>query len=329
MVKIAVDLMGADNKPKDLIKGVIDAINNNPDIFCYVFAPIDDIKENLESLQYNKNQIELINCTEEITNYDIPTKAFRQKKDSSLVKALNMVKENDDIKGFVTCGSTGAVLVSSVFILKTIGHLRPALSPIIAGKKKFCIVDCGANVDCRVDQLIDFAKMGVSYMEALGVTKPNVALLSNGAEEKKGNDVIKETHQELKKIMPDNFIGNIEGKNILYSDADVVVCDGLMGNIALKTIEGTAYLVSKEIMDMCKDESPEIKQKIGAMLLNLKNKFDYNTKGGAVLLGVNKIVIKAHGAGVDETFTSIINQAYNLALGDLVGKIKNKLDLGE
>ena len=129
--------------------------------------------------------------------------------------------------------------------------------------------------------------------------------------------------------MPDNFIGNIEGKNILYSDADVVVCDGLMGNIALKTIEGTAYLVSKEIMDMCKDESPEIKQKIGAMLLNLKNKFDYNTKGGAVLLGVNKIVIKAHGAGVDETFTSIINQAYNLALGDLVGKIKNKLDLGE
>lgn len=325
MVKVVCDLMGADNKPHDLIKGVIDAINLNPDVFCYVCCPYDDVKDVLDNLSYNKNQIEIIDCNEEITNYDIPTKAFREKKNSSLVRGLTLTKENDDISAFLSCGSTGAVLVSSVFILKTVTHLRPALSPIIAGKKKFCIVDCGANVDCRVDQLLDFAKMGVAYMEALGINNPKVSLLSNGHEEKKGNDVIKETHQELKRIMPNNFIGNIEGKNILYSDSDVVVCDGLMGNIALKTIEGTAGVISNEILEMSKELDSDTQKKILKMLLNLRNKFDYNTKGGAVLLGVNKIVIKAHGAGVAETFTSIINQAYELTKGDLIGKIKKYL----
>ena len=329
MIKVVCDLMGADNKPIDLISGVIDAINNNPDVFCYVLAPLNDIKEKLDSMSYNKNQLEVIDCNVEITNYDIPTKAFREKKDSSLVKGLNLCKDNDDISAFLSCGSTGAVLVSSVFILKTVTHIRPALSPIIAGKKEFCIVDCGANVDCRVDQLLDFAKMGVAYMEARGVLTPKVGLLSNGSEEKKGNDVIKEAHQELKKIMPNNFIGNVEGKNILYSDSDVIVCDGLMGNIALKTIEGTAGVIAKEILEMSKNESLEVQKSISKMLLNLRSKFDYNTQGGAVLLGVNKIVIKAHGAGVAETFTSIINQAYTLAKGDLVGKIKKNLGVEE
>lgn len=322
MIKIVVDLMGADNSPKDLIKGAIKAANSNPDMYLYVCGPEDDLKESLKDVA--NNNVEIINSTEQITNYDKPVKAFKTKPNSSLVKGLNFAKNNDEVSAFVSCGSTGAVLVSSVFVLGRIGKVRPALSPILGGRHDFCIVDCGANVDTRIDELLDFAKMGKAYMEASGVDNPKIALLSNGAEPGKGNDLVKEAYLALSQMEGYNFIGNVEGKNILSSDADVIVCDGFAGNIALKTIEGTAVeIVSGLIQYGKKNNCIDV---IMGAVNDIMNKFDYNTKGGAVMLGVNKLVIKGHGAATYETIYSIVNQAYNLTKNKLIEKIKENLN---
>ena len=322
MVKVVVDLLGADNKPKDLISGAIKAANDNKDLYLYVCAPKSEIEEEV-SKAINKN-VEIIDCNEAITNYDKPVKAFKTKPNSSLVKGLTFTRDNDDVDAFVSCGSTGAVLVSSVFVLGRIGKVRPALSPILGGHHEFCIVDCGANVDTRIDELLDFAKMGKAYMEASGVGNPKIALLSNGSEPGKGNDLVKEAHQALSNMEGYNFIGNVEGKNILSSEAHVIVCDGFAGNIALKTIEGTAIEIVKGLIEYGKKNN--CMDVIGKAVSEIMNKFDYNTKGGAVMLGVNKLVIKGHGAAVNETIYSIINQAYNLTINGLIKKITDNLN---
>jgi glycerol-3-phosphate acyltransferase PlsX len=322
MEKIVVDLMGADNKPEVLIEGAIKAANENKDVYLYLCGPKTDLDKYLG--EFKNGNAEIVDCTEQITNYDKPVKAFKTKPNSSLVKGLNLAKDTDDIKAFVSCGSTGAVLVSSVFILGRIGKVRPALSPILGGTHEFCIVDCGANVDTRVDELLDFAKMGKAYMEASGVSNPKIALLSNGSEPGKGNDLVKEAYAALSNMEGYDFIGNVEGKNILSSDADVIVCDGFAGNIALKTIEGTAIQIVKGLIEYGKKNN--CMDVIGKAVGDIMNKFDYNTKGGAVMLGVNKLVIKGHGAAVGETIYSIINQAYKLSTNKLIDKIKDNLN---
>lgn len=323
MIKLVVDLMGADNKPKDLIKGAIDAINDIDDLYLYVCGPEDELLNEIKDLNYDNKRIEIVNCNEAITNYDKPVKAFKTKPNSSLIKGLTLAKENDDIKGFVSCGSTGAILVSSTFILGRIGKVRPALSPILGGLHPFCLVDCGANSDVRVDELYDFAKMGKAYMEAYGKDNPKIALLSNGSEEGKGNDLVKECYKLLKEDPNLNFIGNVEGKNLLTLDVDVVVCDGFSGNIALKTIEGTAGVIAQFLLDYAKKNN--MMKELGPVLYELKNTYDYNTKGGAVMLGVNKLVMKGHGAGVSETIYALVKQAYQLAKNNLIEKIKENL----
>ena len=322
MTKIVVDLMGADNSPKELVKGAIKAANENKDLYLYLCGPKEEVEEELKASI--NNNLCIVDCNEAITNYDKPVKAFKTKPNSSLIKGLTLAKEDDDIKAFVSCGSTGAVLVSSVFVLGRIGKVRPALSPILGGTHDFCIVDCGANVDTRIDELLDFAKMGKAYMEAYGIANPKIALLSNGAEPGKGNDLVKEAHKALSEMEGYNFIGNVEGKNILFSDADVIVCDGFAGNIALKTIEGTAIAIVNGLIDYAKKNN--CMDTIGKAVSDIMNKFDYNTKGGAVMLGVNKLVIKGHGAAVAETVYSIINQAYKLDKNDLIKKIKDNLN---
>lgn len=322
MVKIVVDLMGADNKPEELVKGAIKAANENKDLYLYLCGPKEILESEIKSA-INDNLC-IVDATEAITNYDKPVKAFKTKPNSSLVKGLTLAKENDEIDAFVSCGSTGAVLVSSVFVLGRIGKVRPALSPILGGSHDFCIVDCGANVDTRIDELLDFAKMGKAYMEAYGVENPKIALLSNGSEPGKGNDLVKEAYQALSNMDGYNFIGNVEGKNILFSEADVIVCDGFAGNIALKTIEGTAIAIVRGLIEYGKKNN--CMDVIGSAVNDIMNKFDYNTKGGAVMLGVNKLVIKGHGAAVAETVYSIINQAYKLTKNELIKKIKDNLN---
>ena len=227
-----------------------------------------------------------------------------------------------DIGGFVTCGATGVVLISSILILGKLNATRPALSVVLNGRndKPFCIVDCGANIDCKADRFVDFARLGVAYMKTLGIENPTVATLSNGIEAGKGSDVIKEAHELLEKC-GFNFTGNIEGKEVLDGNADVVVCDGFAGNVLLKSIEGTAKVVFDDIRRAAADASDTQKVQLEALIGRLEPKFDYNNEGGAILLGV-----KRHGAATDKTVYNTVKIAYGLAKNNLVEKISEEFE---
>lgn len=326
MIKIVVDLMGADKTQDMLVSGAIKAINENKDLIVCICANENVINPVLNQLTYNKEQVEIIHCEEEITNDDIPTKAFRKKPNSSLVKGLNLCNTDPLVGGFVSCGSTGAVLASSIFILGRFGDVRPCLSCLLLGNKgEFVISDCGANVDSKPEQIVDFAKMGVAYMKAKGLDNPRVRLLSNGAEEKKGPEAIKLAHQMLKESGL-NFLGNIEGKDILSGTCDVIASDGFAGNTVIKTIEGTAKSLFMDMIEKAnKTEDPKEKEVLMKTVKDLMKKYDYNTLGGAILLGVKKPVIKGHGAGEAETFYNMIKEAYTLAKGDMVGIMEKLL----
>ena len=326
MIKIACDLMGADKNAKELVSGPIKALKEIEDLEVLLFAKEDDIKDVLETLDYDKTRVKVINCTEEATNDDIPTKVLKHKPDSSLVKALTYCKENDDCMAYVSCGPTGVVLASSVFILGRIDKIRPALSCVLMGNNgKVCICDCGANVDATPENIVNFAKMGSSYMKALGVENPRVRLLSNGAEEKKGPEAIKTAHQMLKETNL-NFLGNVEGKDCLAGTCDVICSDGFSGNVLIKTIEGTAKALFYDMLKMAKEDSDKTNAKLlEKTVYTLLDKYDYNTKGGAILLGVNKIVLKGHGAGEAETFYNMVKEAYLLAKKDMINDIKHNI----
>jgi glycerol-3-phosphate acyltransferase PlsX len=324
MIKLCVDLKGADNNEELLIYGAINALKNNDDLFLYIFAD----KDKIENIIKNENitNYEIIDSKDEITNDDIPMMAFKKKKESSLIKALTFCKENDDVSGVVTLGSTGSVLFSSVFIIGTIRHLRPCLCPILKGTEDyFCLVDCGANVDMKEEQLFQFAKMGVAFMQARGIDNPKVALLSNGKEEKKGNDVTRAAYQLLKNSNL-NFIGNFEGYDILNKEVHVVVADGFQGNIALKSIEGTAHAIIMKIKEEALKIDSPMKSTLLDIIDNITKQYDYNTQGGAVMLGLKKIIVKGHGMGNENTINAIINECYDLAKADLINKIKINLE---
>lgn len=326
MIKIVCDLMGADKNARDLVAGPIQALNEIEDLEIVLCCKEEDIKDKLNELTYDKNRVTIINCTEEANNNDIPTKVIKQKPNSSLVKALTLCKENDDCKAYVSCGATGVVLAASIFILGRIAQIRPALACVLMGNKgRLCICDCGANVDATPENILNFAKMGVSYMKALGVENPRVRLLSNGAEEKKGPEAVKLAHQLLKESDL-NFLGNVEGSNALQSDTDVICADGFAGNILIKTIEGAAKALFYDMMVMAKTSPDEVEGKVlGKTVKTLLDKYDYNTKGGAILLGVNKIVLKGHGAGEAETFYHMVEEAYRLAKANMIADLKNRI----
>jgi len=325
MIKIVCDLMGADKNAKELVSGPIKAVNEIEDLELVLCCKESDIKDELSKLQYDEKRVTIIDCLEEATNNDIPTKVIKQKPNSSLVKALTLCKENDDCKAYVSCGPTGVVLAASIFILGRIAQIRPALACVLMGNKgKLCICDCGANVDATPENILNFAKMGVSYMKALGVENPRVRLLSNGVEEKKGPEAIKLAHQLLKESDL-NFLGNVEGSNALQSDTDVICADGFAGNILIKTIEGAAKALFYDMMVMSKTSKDKEEAKVlENTVKTLLDKYDYNTKGGAILLGVNKIVLKGHGAGEAETFYNMILEAYKLAKADMVNDLKSR-----
>ena len=322
MIKIMVDLLGADNDENLLFKGVIDALNEYEDLIVYACCD-----EELDTSKYNydKNRLHFIIAKGNISNYDAPTKAFFAKGDSSLAKGLNTYKNDDSIEGFISCGPTGIILVSAVLILGRINKIRPALAPLLyATDHQFCIVDCGANADTRVQEFPLFAKMGTAFMKVMGVEEPRVYLLSNGVEESKGSDIVKEAFVELKKDPTINFCGNIEANKVLNGDADVVVCDGFSGNILLKSIEGSTKTLGIDVIAQAKKYNID-DETITKLINGLKYKYDYNTQGGAILLGVNKLVIKAHGAATDETIYNTIIQAYNLIKKDFITRIKDSI----
>lgn len=329
MIKIVVDLLGADKPQTELVLGAIRAISENKDLYVYLMGRKAELEDFLANVTYDESQLEIVDCTQEITNYDDPVDAYHDKTDSSLIKGLKMCRMNEDIGGFVTCGATGVVLISSILILGKLNATRPALSVVLNGRndKPFCIVDCGANIDCKADRFVDFARLGVAYMKTLGIENPTVATLSNGIEAGKGSDVIKEAHELLEKC-GFNFTGNIEGKEVLDGNADVVVCDGFAGNVALKVTEGTASMLLKMI-------SKEFKSDILGCIIGLLakpflrrilKKINWEVFGGMLLLGVNGISVIAHGRSSSYAMKNAVRAAVRVLNKDINSKIAENIN---
>ena len=328
-MKIIVDAMGGDNAPEQIVLGAIDALCEDKQLEVTLVGDTDAICKVLAGKKYDDNRLEIIDAKDVITNDDSPTMAIKTKKESSLVKAFEALNR-DDADGFVSAGSTGAVLVGAFMKVGRIkGVSRPALAPVLPTLKGNGVVlcDCGANVDCKPVNLQHFAIMASAYAEGmLGAKNARVGLLNNGAEAHKGNELTQEAYKLLSETRGINFVGNCEARDILSGDYDVVVCDGFNGNIALKSAEGTANTMLKLIKDGV--YSGGLKSKLGALMLksvfkNVKKKMDYNAHGGACFLGVNKIVVKSHGASKSKSITASILQAKSLAEAKVCDKIKS------
>jgi len=326
-MKIAVDGMGGDNAPMAVVEGCILALKAY-DGTLYITGPLDKINAELSKYTYDKERIIVIDAKEVILPSEHPVMAVRKKKDSSLNKALNLVK-NGDADAIISAGSTGAFMAGSLFIVGRIkGIIRPALAPVMPGRNgPFMIIDCGANVDCKPINLVQFASMGKIYFESVfKAINPKVGLINIGAEEEKGNELTKAAFGLLKKSEA-NFVGNIEPRDVSNGDVQVLVCDGFVGNTILKMYEGVAL----NIFSMLKEElmSSTI-SKICSLILkpvfkNFKKKFDYAEYGGAVFLGIKGICIKAHGSSDANAFKNAIRQAVTAYDNGVIPKIEKEL----
>lgn len=298
-VSVALDAMGGDNAPGQIVKGAVDAVNIDNEIFVYLVGRQELINEELSKYTYNKEQIEVVDARDVIETGEAPVMAVRRKKDSSLVKALTMVKEKK-ADAFVSAGSSGAILVGGQVIVGRLkGVERPPMAPLIpTAKGVSLIVDSGANVDSRATFLVQWAKMGSIYMEnVLGIKNPRVAIVNVGVEEEKGNQLVKEAYPMLKECKDINFVGSIEARDIPNGNADVIVCDAFVGNVILKLYEGLGKTLIGKVKGAMMSS---LKTKIGALLIKgaLKDtmkSFDATEYGGAPLIGLNGLVVKTHG----------------------------------
>lgn len=324
-MKIAIDGMGGDNAPKSNVEGVVSAINEyNIDII--ITGDKDALEKEFANYEFDRSKLEIVHTTEIIENEDKPVKAIRSKKDSSMVVALRLVKEGK-ADAVVSAGNTGALLAGGLFVVGRIkGIDRPCLCPAIPNVKRgmTIIADGGANADCKPRNLVEFAAMTNIYSKkVLGIENPRISLANVGAEEGKGNDLMKKSYEELKN-MDINFIGNLEARDVINAKTDIIVCDGFTGNILLKSAEGVAM----SVMGLLKETFlSSTKGKIGAMLLKddlrkLKSFMDYAEYGGAPLLGVNGGVIKAHGSSNSKAIKNAINQGIKFAQGNVLKDIE-------
>lgn len=331
MTKVAVDAMGGDNAPAEIIKGAIEAVMENSRIKVYLTGRQDAIKKELVQYTYNKEQIEIVNAEEIIETAEPPVMAIRKKKDSSIVVALNLVKDGV-CDAFVSAGSSGAVLVGGQLIVGRIkGIERPPLAPLIPTETGCSLlIDCGANVDARPSHLVQFAKMGSVYMESvMGVPNPKVAIVNIGAEEEKGNALVKETFPLLKNCPEINFIGSIEARDIPTGYADVIVCEAFAGNIILKLYEGVGATLIKKVKT---GMMSSLRSKIGALLVKPALKatlkgFSLEEHGGAPLLGLNGLVVKTHGSSKAVEIKNSILQCVTFKEQKINEKIREKVIL--
>ncbi|MBR1471115.1 MAG: phosphate acyltransferase PlsX [Lachnospiraceae bacterium] len=332
MVKVAVDAMGGDNAPGEIIKGVIDALHDAEDVVVHLVGKEDLIRKELEQYTYDENRLKVVHASEVIETAEPPVMAVRRKKDSSIVKALYMVKEGT-CDAFVSAGSSGAILVGGQLIVGRIrGVERAPLAPIIPTEKGAALlIDCGANVDAKAEQLVQFARMGSIYCEhALKVSKPRVAIVNIGAEEEKGNALVKATMPLLKECDDINFIGSIESRDIPFGYADVIVTEAFVGNVILKLYEGEATFILKTIK---KGLMSTFRSKLGAMMVKPALKetlrdFDVKQYGGAPLLGLNGLVVKTHGSAEAVEVRNSILQCRTFKEQRINDRIRERLAMG-
>ena len=328
-MKIVIDVFGGDYSPEELVKGAVTAVNLIEDVEIILTGDKEQIEKVLADIGYNGNRLEIVHAPEVIDCNESPTMAIRRKKDSSLVAALNILKERDDVVGMVSAGSTGAVLAGGLFVVGRMeGVKRPALSPLMptVNGGKVLLIDCGANVDCKPEYLLQFAIMGSIYVKAmLGIENPRVGLISNGVEEHKGNEQIHQTFELLKNCKEINFVGNMEAREMLSGDYDVLVADGFTGNVAMKSAEGTLNtfmtVLKNEIMD------GGLRAKMGYVMLkkvfkNIKSRLNYTDVGGSPFLGLNKILIKSHGSSKAKTIYSCVLQIMDIHKSGYIEKMR-------
>ena len=337
MIKIIVDGFGGDLSPQVNVEGSIKALNEIKDLEIILAGDEEILKAELSKYSYDQNRISILHAPDIITCHDKPTEAVKKKKESSMVKSIEMLRTDESVNAFVTTGSTGALLASAVLRLGRIpGVKRPAFCPILPTMNRgiVAICDSGANSDCDPFYLQQFAIMGNLYLQkTYGLENPKVALLNVGTEEEKGDMLRKEAYQLIKETPNLNFVGNMESRDLLSGNYDLVVCDGFSGNVLLKATEGTAI----EILQLLKRTlKKNLKTKLGALVIKkdvyeIKDFMDYNNYGGAVLLGCKKTVVKGHGSSKTNAIYNCVKQAYNMeknnltvSIAEAIAEINNK-----
>ena len=331
MIRIAVDVYGGDNAPGCVIDGALEALRAMDDVsilFCGAQAEVEGL---LNGREYDAQRVSIVDAPDIITNHESPTLAIRRKLNSSMVRAMDLVNKGE-ADAVVTAGSTGAALAGGIFRMGRIrGIDRPALGPVLptSGEHPVILIDCGANADCKPDYLVQFALMGQAYMKGvMGIANPKVGLLNVGAEDEKGNELCKAVFPLLKDHPGVNFYGNVEARDVLTGVVQVIVCDGLSGNILLKSTEGAAQLIFGKLK---KGLMSSVRSKLGALMVKpalkaVKNELDYEQYGGAALLGVKGALVKAHGSSKGHAYACAIAQAHTMVKGGVVGIIAQSLE---
>lgn len=331
MVNVAVDAMGGDNAPGEIVKGAVEAVNADERVKIFLVGRREAIEEELAGQTYDSARVEIVHAEEVIETAEPPVMAIRRKKDSSIVKAMHMVKDGT-CDAFVSAGSTGAVLVGGQVLVGRIkGVERPPLAPLIPTENGAALlVDCGANVDARPSHLVQFAKMGSVYMEnVMGVHNPRVGIVNIGAEEEKGNALVKETFPLLKNCPEINFIGSVEARDIPAGVADVIVCEAFVGNVVLKLYEGVGATLIKKVKTGI---TSSLISKVGAFLVKPALKktlkaFDLEEYGGAPMLGLNGLVVKTHGSSKAVEIKNSVLQCVTFKEQRINDKIREKITL--
>ncbi|MBP5491074.1 MAG: phosphate acyltransferase PlsX [Lachnospiraceae bacterium] len=328
-VRVALDAMGGDYAPLEVVKGAVEAVNAHPELVVTLVGREEEIRAELAKYTYREEQISVVNATEVIGCDEAPVEAVQRKRDSSIRVAMNLVRHGD-CDAFVSAGSTGAVLVGGRILVGRIpGVERTPLAPLIPTERGVSLlIDCGANVDARASQLVQFAVMGSIYMKyVVGVENPTVGIVNIGVEEEKGNALVKETYPLLKARTDINFIGSVEAREIPRGAADVIVCEAFVGNVILKLYEGLAGTLLDKIKEGLMSSA---RSKIGAALAKPALKktlkgFDTSEYGGAPMLGLNGLVVKTHGNSTSVEIRNALAQCIAFQQEDIIGKIREGL----